>query len=82
MTDSGRAAATELAPDQFGRRSTATIVFVVIVLALIVAGICVLTYVGNIEPQQSSAGVDHPGNTPMPPGAPGGIPGPAPGPAP
>lgn len=82
MTDSGRAAASELTPDQFGRRSTATIIFVVVLLALIVAGICVLAYLGNMEPDQPESGVDHSSGAPGPAGTPGAAPGPASSPGP
>ena len=82
MTDSGRAASAELTPDQFGRRSTATIILVVVLLALIVAGICVLAYLGNMEPDQPESGVGHSGGAPEPAGIPGVAPGPASSPAP
>ena len=82
MTDSGRSAAPELTSDQFGRRSTATIIFVVVLLALIVAGICVLAYLGNMEPDQPESGADHSSGAPGPAGTPGAAPGPASSPAP
>lgn len=82
MTEPGRVVDAELTPDQFGRRSTATIVLVVVMLVLIVAGICVLTYVGNIEPEEPSGGVDHQGTATAPPKSPDSMPGAPPGPAP
>lgn len=82
MTEPGSAANAQLTPDQYGRKSTATVVLVVVVLVLIVAGICVLTYLANIGGEEPSGTGDGPAGPTPPPEPPGGAPGPPPGPAP